>query len=161
MQAEDHRGEGRGAQLLDVRCEGRDREGHHAVRAHRPATRGEGVTTKLERAWMDAITQIGCIVCLVFERAAGTPGAVHHLLRGGRRIGHLDTICLCDPGHHQRSPIPAKISRHPDKARFEQAYGTEALLLEKSRRIVELRFGLLVGVDIDAVHYKVGSVRAP
>lgn len=116
------------------------------------------MTTKLERAWMDAITQIGCIVCLVFERAPGTPGAVHHLLRGGRRIGHLDSICLCDPGHHQRSPIAAKISRHPDKARFEQAYGTEAALLEKSRRIVELRFGLLVGVDIDAVHYKVGAV---
>ncbi len=109
--------------------------------------------TKLERAWCDAITQIGCIVCFLFESAPGTPGAVHHLLSGGRRIGHLDTICLCDPGHHQKSPTPRKISRHPDKARFEQAYGTEESLLAKSRQLVEQRFGLYIGVDIDAIYH--------
>lgn len=98
------------------------------------------MTTNLERAWMDAITQIGCIVCFLFERAPGTPGAVHHLKRGGRRIGHLDSICLCDPGHHQNGGAQ-KISRHPFKARFEQAYGTEESLLSKSRQIVERRFG--------------------
>jgi hypothetical protein len=119
------------------------------------------VTTNLERAWMDAITQIGCIVCLLFERVPGAPGCPHHLLTdGGRRRGHLDTICLCDPGHHQNSPTPAKVSRHPNKARFEKAYGTEESLLERSRRIVEVRFNLFVGVDIDAVHHQRGAVRA-
>jgi len=110
------------------------------------------VTTNLERAWMDAITQLGCIVCLLFENAPGTPGAVHHLLRGGRRIGHLDTICLCDPGHHQNSPTPAKVSRHPSKAAFEKRYATEDYLLRRTRQIVEQRFGLYVGVDIDAIY---------
>lgn len=117
------------------------------------------MTTKLERAWMDAITQIGCIVCALFEKAPGTPGAVHHLKEGGRRTSHLDTICLCDPGHHQNSPTPAKISRHPNKARFEKAYGTEEDLLAMSRVMVEKRFGLFIGVDIDAVHHKLGAVR--
>lgn len=117
------------------------------------------MATKAERAWMDAITQIGCIVCWLFENAPGTPGAVHHLKDGGRRISHLDTICLCDPGHHQNSPTPAKISRHPDKARFEQAYGTEESLLARSRLLVEQRFGLYIGVDIDAVNHKLGAVR--
>lgn len=101
--------------------------------------------TLLERRWMDAITQIGCVVCLLFFKAPGTPGAVHHLLRGGRRIGHLDTICLCDPGHHQNG-APPKISRHPYWSRFEQAYGTEESLLEKSRELVAKRFGLKVVV---------------
>jgi hypothetical protein len=116
--------------------------------------------TNLERAWMDAITQLGCIVCFLFENAPGTPGCPHHLLTdGGRRIGHLDTICLCDPGHHQNSPTPRKVSRHPNKARFELAYGTEESLLAKSRKLVEERFGLFIGHDIDAIHRKFGAVR--
>jgi hypothetical protein len=147
---EDCRREGRGAQLFDLRREGGDGEDHHAVRAHwSPAE----MTTNLEGAWMDAICQIGCIVCFLFEDAPNTPGCPHHLLtNGGRRRGDLDTICLCDPGHHQNSPTAKKISRHPNKARFEEAYGTEEQLLARSRKMVEQLFGLYVGVDIDAVH---------
>lgn len=114
------------------------------------------MTTKAEKEWMDCIVQIGCLVCLLFENAPETPGCPHHLLTdGGRRRGHLDTICLCDPGHHQNAPAgTGKISRHPNKARFEQAYGTEEELLVKSRKLVEIRFGLFIGVDIDSVHHK-------
>lgn len=86
---------------------------------------------------MDAITGLGCIVCRLFHHA-DTPGVPHHILSGGRRKGHLWTICLCDPGHHQGSPTKDKISRHPDKARFETAYGTELELLEKTRELVQL-----------------------
>lgn len=92
--------------------------------------------TNAEQAWCNDITELGCIVCLLFARVR-TPGAVHHLLtKGGRRIGHLATICLCDPGHHQNSPTRRKVSRHPTKARFEAAYGTEQSLLAKSRELV-------------------------
>ena len=117
------------------------------------------MTTVAEKQWMDAITQIGCIVCAVFEHAPNTPGAVHHLKSGGRRISHLDTICLCDPGHHQNSPTRAKISRHPNKAAFEKAYATEEELLEITRTLVAQRFGIHTGVDIDRVHYMTGSVH--
>jgi hypothetical protein len=92
--------------------------------------------TKAERIWCDALTQIGCVACIVSTGIYRTPGAVHHLLRGGRRIGHLDTICLCDPGHHQNGDGVRKISRHPTKARFEAAYGTEEELLAFSRELV-------------------------
>lgn len=86
---------------------------------------------------MDAITRLGCIVCLTLERVR-TPAVPHHLLRGGRRIGHLATIPLCDPGHHQYpQPGSGKIARHPTKARFEAAYGTEAELLKRTRELVE------------------------
>jgi hypothetical protein len=93
---------------------------------------GKRAPTVEEAAWMDFITSIGCIACLI-DGHPGTPGAVHHILRGGRRIGHLHSICLCDPGHHQNGTD--KISRHPWKARFEAKYGTEAELLAMSQKL--------------------------
>ena len=94
------------------------------------------MTTLAERDWMDAICRIGCVVCYDMGYP-GTPGVPHHLLSGGRRIGHLSTICLCDPGHHQNPPAGSrKIARHPTKARFEAAYGTEQALLERTRQLV-------------------------
>lgn len=93
-----------------------------------PVKAGKRTPTKQEAAWMDAITALGCIACLI-DGFPGTPGAVHHLLRGGLRIGHLHSICLCDPGHHQNGAPLGKVSRHPWKARFEERYGTEEELL--------------------------------
>lgn len=96
---------------------------------------GKRAPTVAEKAWMDAITAIGCIACLIDGRP-GTPGAVHHILRGGQRIGHLHSICLCDPGHHQNGQERGVVSRHPTKARFEARYGTESELLARSRALV-------------------------
>lgn len=110
---------------------------HVAVPKLEPAKPGKHTPTKEEAAWMDAITDIGCIACLI-DGHPGTPGAVHHLLRGGQRIGHMHTICLCDPGHHQNGG-KNKISRHPDKAMFEDRYGTEAELLHMTRQLVANR----------------------
>lgn len=97
------------------------------------------MTTKAEKLWMDDITAIGCVVCYLMGYRS-TPGAVHHLLRGGRRIGHLSTICLCDPGHHQNpSAGSGKIPRHPGKLRFEREYGTEESLLKRTKELVAAR----------------------
>lgn len=87
---------------------------------------------------MDAICGLGCIACIVSKGVFRTPGVPHHLLTdGGRRIGHLSTICLCDPGHHQNPPAGSgKVARHPNKARFEAAYGSEEFLLGKTRGLV-------------------------
>ena len=94
------------------------------------------MTTKAEQKWMSAISEF-CIVCYLFHRVK-TPAAVHHLLTPGkRRIGHLHTIGLCDPGHHKNPQQGSeKIARHPTKARFEEAYGTEEFLLEEQRKLV-------------------------
>jgi hypothetical protein len=99
------------------------------------ARKGKRTPTVAERAWMDAITNLGCIACLI-EGRERVPGAVHHILRGGHRIGHMHTICLCDPGHHQNGKAMGLISRHPWKAQFEARYGTEAELLELTKKIV-------------------------
>lgn len=93
--------------------------------------------TKPERKWMDSITQLGCIVCLLTGRGF-VPGAVHHILVGGRRVGHSHTICLCDPGHHKGAARDSgEISRHPNRRAFEARYGTEASLLAETRCRVE------------------------
>lgn len=101
--------------------------------------------TKLEKRWLNAITELGCIVCLVFDRLF-SPAEPHHLLDGGRRRGHLFTIPLC-PGHH-RFGLDTEVatSRDQCRRRFEARYGTEESLLEKTRDLVAERFGLKVVV---------------
>jgi hypothetical protein len=99
---------------------------------------GKRAPTVEEKRWMDAIVEYGCVAC----RADGYPNgnsaawvsvrpAVHHILRGGQRIGHRFTLPLCDPGHHQGGQQLGMTSRHPWKARFEAQYGTEDFLLRK------------------------------
>jgi len=93
------------------------------------------MTTIAEQRWMDAITDLGCIVC-AREGRGYVPACVHHLLRGGRRIGHLHTIPLC-PAHHSGGVCNDEyVSRHPFKREFERRYGTEEQLLEDTRRRV-------------------------
>lgn len=96
------------------------------------AKHGKSAPTVAEAAWMDRISAFGCIACHI-DGHPGTPSAVHHILRAGRRMGHLFTIPLCDPGHHQGGQTDGKISRHPWKARFEARYGSEMELLERTR----------------------------
>ena len=62
---------------------------------------GKRAPTKEEAQWMSDIVDFGCIACYL-DGHPRTPGAVHHLLRGGLRMGHLFTICLCQPGHQRR-----------------------------------------------------------
>lgn len=96
------------------------------------------MATQAEKKWMGAICRLGCIACIVSVGIFRTPAVPHHMLdEGGRRIGHLFTIPLCDPGHHQNpQPGSGKIARHPTKTQFEAAYGTEAALLERTRELV-------------------------
>ncbi len=102
-----------------------------------PTKPGKTTPTVAEREWMDAITAMGCIACIL-DGHPGTPGAVHHLLRGGRRMGHMHTICLCDPGHHQNGQARGMVSRHPFKARFEAKYGPEDTLRGRTQALVGL-----------------------
>ena len=92
------------------------------------------MTTKAEKKWMGNIAQFGCIVCHL-QGHPGTPAIVHHILKNGRRQSHLQTIPLCQPGHHMYG-TNGKISRHPNKARFEAEYGTEDYLLQKTKELV-------------------------
>lgn len=97
------------------------------------ARKGKRAPTVAERAWMDAIVEFGCVACWI-DGHASRPACVHHILRGGHRLGHLFTLPLCDPGHHQGGKPLGMISRHPDKTIFEAHYGTEIYLLNYLQR---------------------------
>ena len=91
--------------------------------------------TKEEKAWMSAIAAYGCIACRL-DGNGYREAAVHHLVSGNRRMGHMYTIPLCQPGHHMDGQQLGMISRHPWKARFEARYGSEMALLEKMREVI-------------------------
>lgn len=55
--------------------------------------------TKAEAARMDAIKAGPCVACHQRGVASWCP-EVHHLLSGGRRIGHMATVGLC-AWHHR------------------------------------------------------------
>lgn len=117
-----------------VGCRGVYARADDTVRAVVPkgikAKPGKRKPTADEKRWMDAIVSYGCIACRIdgHEPRDTLP---HHILRGGRRIGHLFTIPLCDPGHHQNGGAFGLVSRHPFKTRFEAKYGAELQLLAK------------------------------
>lgn len=61
-----------------------------------------GKPTKTEAARMDAIKAGPCVCCHQRGLFSWAP-EIHHLLRGGRRIGHEATVGLC--AWHHRSVI--------------------------------------------------------
>lgn len=89
---------------------------------------GKRTPTVEEADWMSRIVAHGCIACIL-DGCAPRETAVHHILRGGRRIGHLYSLPLCQPGHHMDGQSLGMVSRHPWKQQFEARYGTELELL--------------------------------
>lgn len=85
---------------------------------------------------MDAITQLGCVVCRE-QLEQLTPAEVHHL--DGKTVegAHFRTIPLCYYHHRAGVDNPTCTSRHPFKARFEARYGSEENLWQTTRSLVE------------------------
>lgn len=81
--------------------------------------------TKVEAEWMQSIAELGCIACR--KDGYSSPASVHHIISGGRRMGHLFTLPLCFL-HHQGDgrQVP---SVHFTKRTFVARYGSELELL--------------------------------
>ena len=84
--------------------------------------------SKEEKEYMDKVQQLGCIVC-ANRGFPDVPAEIHHTRGKTVKDAHLYVIPLC-PSHHRYGGHTEPISRHPYKKRFEDAYGTEAELLE-------------------------------
>lgn len=89
------------------------------------------------------LQRVGCIAC----RKEGRPGVasdIHHILSGGRRVGHEHTIPLC-PWHHRgisnHGARNAENLMGPSLARskraFVERYGTEEELLQEVNGMVD------------------------
>ncbi len=93
---------------------------------------GKRAPTAEEKRWMDAIVAHGCVACIL-DGQEPRPTTVHHILRGGRRLGHAYSLPLCDPGHHQGGWPMGILSVHPWRAQFQLRYGDELELLAMLR----------------------------
>ncbi len=89
---------------------------------------GKRSRTVIEAEWISRAVEYGCLACRL-DGLEPRPSAYHHIVVGGRRLGHLFGFGLCDPGHHQNGDAIGLVSRHPHKARFEKRYGAEMYLL--------------------------------
>lgn len=87
------------------------------------------MTTKAERVRFRKMFDAGCICCKIL--GIYTPPQMHHILVGGHRSGHLNTIPLC-LYHHQGGMAPHEMGpslAHGSKP-FVAHWGTERELLE-------------------------------
>ncbi len=91
--------------------------------------------TKAEQQWMDAICQLGCIVCIK-DLETYSPASPHHISGKTKPGAHMETIPLCFHHHQGGHDDAVCTSRHPYKARFEDRYGTEQELLNITREMI-------------------------
>lgn len=119
--------------------------------------------TPADRDRFEAMQSLGCLIANVYFGKPGTPGQVHHLLEGGRRLGHQSTIYL-HPWYHQGQPPVVRraggfrqLTVHEatdtygpslahDKRAFEHRFGTEAELLEMQDELIAALRKLEAGV---------------
>ena len=100
---------------------------------------------KKEKRRMQLLPQVGCICC----RAYGIETdqiQVHHIVQGGRRLGHEYTLPLCY-WHHEGVP-PEGLTRKEaesrvgpslkSKKRFNEVFGSELELLEYVNKALEI-----------------------
>lgn len=83
-----------------------------------------------ERRHMNAVADLGCIVC-------GMPCELHHIRSGvgiGQRSSHFSVIPLC-PSHHRTGGY--RVAIHSGKKSWESIYGSEVDLLAQTLALLE------------------------
>lgn len=101
--------------------------------------------TKDERARFQRLQEMGCVCCRLFTGRYRAPD-IHHLVEGGRRLGHSYTVPLCEWHHRGLPPAPwnanlAEMWLGPSlaasKRRFVAVFGTERELLDLTNQRLE------------------------
>ena len=94
---------------------------------------------KANKARFEALTELGCIVCLLHQNIK-TPPQIHHMAGSRTQDGHSKTLPLCYFHHMADLQLPSTdfyISRHPNKKQFENAYGSEYELLTRVDALIK------------------------
>jgi hypothetical protein len=130
-----------------------------ALRTSKPSLRRSRSTAKPTPAELEmfaGMRRLGCVACRL-NREIGMPTVafsqsnleIHHVLSGGRRIGHHATICLCHY-HHQGKRLPfanlgyteqAKVygpSLEREPKRFRAIYGSEESLIDFQQKLLAI-----------------------
>tara|TARA_X000001382_G_scaffold130902_1_gene127718 strand:+ start:1253 stop:1552 length:300 start_codon:yes stop_codon:yes gene_type:complete len=91
---------------------------------------------KKEKQHMDAVSQLGCIVCRNMGMGY-VPCEIHHINGKTKKDAHLQILPLCFEHHRRGENNPIYVSRHPYKAEFVKRYGKELELLEQVNKLLE------------------------
>jgi hypothetical protein len=104
-----------------------------------------GKATKMQVKRFEAIKESGCICCRLSSVAPQYP-EIHHLLSGGRRRGHDETIGLCAWHHRGVKPDYYQTKREvralmgPSLAEgskpFHAEYGSDDQLLQIQNELI-------------------------
>jgi len=89
-------------------------------------------TTKEDKLWMNALADLGCIVCKN-EGHGFSPAAIHHIDGKTKEGAHLKTIPLCGQ-HHQMGGYG--IALHAGRKKWESLYGTQQELLIQVQNLI-------------------------
>jgi hypothetical protein len=116
--------------------------------------RSTGNPTRAEKAWLQAVKQYGCLCCIARGYPHDPDGPMveaHHLLSGGIRRGHGETIGLCG-WHHRGAHIVPGWSRDTHKrllgpalahgsVPFHAEFGSDDELMAQQMRLIDQRQG--------------------
>lgn len=93
--------------------------------------------TPAEKLLWDRLAQLGCVACL--KDGQFNPHVSIHHVDGRTKPGcHLLVLALCAPHHQHDDTDPAgRIGVHPNKARFEARYGSQADLMLYSAALLQ------------------------
>jgi hypothetical protein len=93
-------------------------------------TRQRAVTSEEKRLWDRMASEVGCIACRVAGRPTSDYVSIHHI-EGRTKPGcHQLVLPLCAGCHQQGTGADKSlVAVHPNKAAFEQLYGTQHELL--------------------------------
>lgn len=93
------------------------------------------MANKSEKAHLNAVANLGCIVCRN-ERLGQSPAEIHHIRSGqgmSQRASNYDVIPLCHI-HHRTGGYG--VAFHAGKKVFESKYGTERELLSQVEGLI-------------------------
>jgi len=93
--------------------------------------------TAAEKAYLDAVSNLGCIICLLYLNKE-SPAEIHHTDGKTKEGCHFKILPLCPP-HHRWPGNGEYVSRADGKKAFEAAYMPEEDLITVVRKAVELQ----------------------
>lgn len=92
--------------------------------------------TSAEREYWNRLAGLGCIACMI-DHVHQPEVSIHHVDGRTKPGCHMLVLPLC-AGHHQAGTGNNKelVAVHPDKARFEARYGTQAELMDRCNHLL-------------------------
>ncbi len=98
----------------------------------------ELAVTAAEKILWSRLAALGCIACMK-DGWCNTHVSIHHCDGRTKPGCHGRVLPLCAPHHQQDDTDPAgRIAIHPNKARFERRYGTQAELMAMCAHLLRI-----------------------